>query len=51
MPGASVGIARIFYVYGPNFYLSKDRSQVMATLMRKAAVYPEEGFRVWGDGS
>jgi len=46
----SVGVARIFHAYGKNIYLSPDRSQVIASLMRKAIRYPEEGFVVWGDG-
>jgi len=51
MSGTSVGVARIFHAYGENLYLRPDRSQVMASLMRKAIRYPEEGFVVWGDGS
>ena len=50
MPGVSVGVARIFHAYGKNIYLNPDRSQVIASLMRKAIRYPEEGFVVWGDG-
>ncbi|MDE1865595.1 MAG: NAD-dependent epimerase/dehydratase family protein [Candidatus Micrarchaeota archaeon] len=46
-----VGIARIFHTYGRNISLSKERSQVMASLMRKAILYPSEGFTVWGDGT
>ena len=50
MPDLSVGVARIFHAYGKNIYLKPDRSQVIASLMRKAISYPEEGFVVWGDG-
>jgi nucleoside-diphosphate-sugar epimerase len=50
MPGVSSGIARIFHAYGPNIYLDPDRSQVMATFLRKAIRFPKEGFTVWGDG-
>ena len=51
MPKISYGIARIFHAYGKNIYLKPDRSQVIASLIRKAVRYPAEGFVVWGDGS
>ena len=51
MRETSVGVARIFHAYGQNLYLRPDRSQVIASLMRKAIRYPKEGFVVWGDGS
>lgn len=51
MPGVSSGVARIFHAYGPNIYMAADRSQVVASLMRKAIRFPREGFTVWGDGS
>ena len=51
MGDLSVGVARIFHAYGKNIYLRPDRSQVIASLMRKAIRYPEEDFVVWGDGS
>lgn len=51
MPGVSSGVARIFHAYGVNIYLRPDRSQVIASLIRKAIDYPKEGFVVWGDGS
>jgi len=51
MPGVSVGVARIFHAYGENLYLKPDRSQVIASLIRKAIRYPEEDSVVWGDGS
>ncbi len=47
---ARVGVARIFHAYGKNIYLKPDRSQVIASLIRKAVRYPREGFVVWGDG-
>ena len=50
MDGVSSGVARIFHAYGKNIYLKPDRSQVIASLMRKAIRYPKEGFVVWGDG-
>jgi nucleoside-diphosphate-sugar epimerase len=51
VPSAAVGVARIFHAYGKNIYLRPDRSQVMASLIRKALRYPKEGFEVWGDGT
>ncbi len=51
MPGVSYGVARIFHAYGKNIYLKPDRSQVIASLIRKAVRYPAEDFVVWGDGS
>jgi nucleoside-diphosphate-sugar epimerase len=51
MPGVASGVARIFHAYGENIYLDPDRSQVIASLIRKAVRYPEEDFVVWGDGS
>jgi len=51
MPGVSVGVARIFHAYGKNIYLKPDRSQVIASLIRKAVRYPAEDFVVWGNGS
>jgi len=50
MSEVSVGVARIFHAYGKNIYLKPERSQVIASLMRKAIRYPKEGFVVWGDG-
>jgi nucleoside-diphosphate-sugar epimerase len=51
MPDRSYGVARIFHAYGRNIYLKPDRSQVIASLIRKAVRYPDEDFIVWGDGS
>jgi len=50
MSDVSVGVARIFHAYGTNIYLNPDRSQVIASLMRKSIRYPKEDFVVWGDG-
>ena len=50
MPDVSYGVARIFHAYGKNIYLKPDRSQVIASLIRKAVRYPAEDFVVWGDG-
>jgi nucleoside-diphosphate-sugar epimerase len=51
MPDTSYGVARIFHAYGRNIYLKPGRSQVIASLIRKAVRYPDEDFIVWGDGS
>ena len=51
MPEVSCGVARIFHAYGGNIYLKPDRSQVIASLIRKAVRYPYEDFIVWGDGN
>jgi GDP-D-mannose 3',5'-epimerase len=51
MPETACGVARIFHAYGKNIYIKPDRSQVIASLIRKAVTYPAEGFVVWGDGS
>jgi nucleoside-diphosphate-sugar epimerase len=45
-----VGILRSHNVYGPRSILSKKRSQVIPSLIRKAVRYPEEEFIVWGSG-
>jgi nucleoside-diphosphate-sugar epimerase len=50
MSDARVGVARIFHAYGKNIYIKPDRSQVIASLMRKAIRYPREDFVVWGNG-
>jgi GDP-D-mannose 3',5'-epimerase len=51
MPNINYGVARIFHAYGENIYIKEDRSQVIASLIRKAIHYPLEDFVVWGDGS
>ena len=51
MPSMACGVARIFHAYGTNIYMKPDRSQVIASLIRKAVRYPDEGFVVWGNGS
>ena len=45
----TVGIARIFNVYGENEPLGQ-RAHVVADLIRKAILYPKEDFVVYGDG-
>lgn len=51
LPDIAFGIARIFHSYGINIYLKPDRSQVIASLIRKAIRYPDEDFVIWGDGN
>ncbi len=48
--GIQVGILRLHNVYGPRSILSKKRSQVIPSLIRKAIKYPQEEFIVWGSG-
>jgi len=50
MKSMDVGIARIFNVYGECEPLD-ETAHVIPALMRKAILYPEEGFVVWGDGN
>ncbi len=45
-----VGILRLHNIYGPRSSLSIKRSQVIPSLIRKAARYPDEDFVVWGSG-
>lgn len=49
MNDIDIGIARIFNVYGENEPLG-EKAHVIADLIRKAILYPEEEFIVWGDG-
>jgi nucleoside-diphosphate-sugar epimerase len=48
--GIKVGILRLHNVYGPRSILSRKRSQVIPSLIRKAVRYPKEDFIVWGSG-
>ena len=43
-------ILRLHNVYGPNSDLSKEKSQVIPATIRKAILYPEEDFVIWGNG-
>lgn len=45
-----LGILRLHNVYGPRALLSKKRSQVIPSLIRKAIRFPNEEFIVWGSG-
>jgi GDP-D-mannose 3',5'-epimerase len=49
MKGFEVGIARIFNIYGEGEEPDND-AHVVPALMRKAVLYPQEEFRVWGNG-
>ena len=45
-----IGILRLHNIYGPRSSMSVKRSQVIPSLIRKAARYPDEDFVVWGSG-
>ncbi len=45
-----VGILRLHNVYGPGVSFDPRTSQVLPSLIRKAILYPEEPFVVWGSG-
>ncbi|HEY40750.1 MAG TPA: NAD-dependent epimerase/dehydratase family protein [Dehalococcoidia bacterium] len=47
--GMAVGIARIFNVYGENEPLD-EKAHVVGDCIRKALLYPDVEFRVWGSG-
>jgi nucleoside-diphosphate-sugar epimerase len=47
--GMEIGIARIFNIYGENGALDKS-SHVVTSLIRKAILYPQEKYIIWGDG-
>lgn len=49
MKNIDIGIARIFNVYGENEPLG-GKAHAIADLIRKAILYPREGFTVRGDG-
>ena len=46
----NTGILRLHNVYGPHSDLSVERSQVIPATIRKAILYPEEKFLIWGNG-
>jgi len=48
--GLDISIARIFNIYGENGALGKS-SHVVTSLIRKAIIYPQEKYVVWGDGT
>jgi nucleoside-diphosphate-sugar epimerase len=48
--GLKTSCARIFNVYGENENLDPKWSHVIPSLIRKALLYPREGFTILGDG-
>lgn len=50
MKGIDIGIARVFNIYGENEDLGEN-AYVIPALIRKAILYPQEEFIVWGDGN
>jgi len=49
MKDVQIGVARIFNIYGENEDFGES-THVIPALIRKAILYPEEEFIVWGDG-
>lgn len=49
--GVPVSVLSLHNVYGAPTDFEGPRSQVIPALARKAVVFPEEPFVVWGDGS
>jgi len=49
MKDIDIGIARIFNIYGDNEPFG-EKAHVIADLIGKAILYPQEEFIVWGDG-
>jgi len=48
--GIKSSVPRIFNAYGENECLDPKSAHVIPSLIRKAILYPEEGFKVFGDG-
>lgn len=46
----STSVLRLHNVYGSPCELDPNKSQVIPALCRKAILYPQEGFLVWGSG-
>lgn len=49
MKGVSIGIGRIFNIYGEGGE-PDEAAHVVPALLRKAILFPQEEFLVWGDG-
>lgn len=45
-----IRIARYHNIYGPEGTYKGGKEKSIAALCRKAAMYPDEGFIIWGDG-
>jgi nucleoside-diphosphate-sugar epimerase len=45
-----IGIARIFNIYGENEDPNHESAHVIPSLIRKAILYPDVEYLVWGDG-
>jgi len=48
--GIDASVVRIFNAYGENESLDPKWSHVIPSLIRKAILYPREGYRIFGDG-
>jgi len=48
--GIKSSVVRIFNAYGENESLDPRWSHVIPSLIRKAILYPKEGYRIFGDG-
>jgi nucleoside-diphosphate-sugar epimerase len=48
--GIKSSVARIFNAYGENESLDLKSAHVIPSMIRRAILYPKEGFRVFGDG-
>lgn len=47
----NVGLLRFHNVYGPGISFEVNRSQAIPSLIRKAILFPQEKFIVWGNGN
>lgn len=48
--GINVGVLRLHNVYGPGVSFEEEKSQVIPSLIKKAILYPNQEFVVWGSG-
>ena len=46
----NIGLLRLHNVYGPGSIYYGDEAQVIPSLIRKAVMFPNEPFVVWGSG-
>lgn len=49
--GMDIGIARIFNIFGINEPLQEGKSHVVADLIKKVVLHPDEPLEVYGDGT